>query len=425
MPLIIISGHPCIGKTTFATELKRYLEETECSVVLINEESLGISCSTGYSSSFAEKTTRGSIKSAVDHSLSSTAWVIVDSMNYIKGFRYELYCLARTIKSTHCCIWLSCDEGTSDTWSAQREQSSGASYPADVLGDLRRRFEPPNERNRWDRPLFKFTSSASPRIETSSAETEGKLPSAMSGLQMQAQVHVVPEEAQVNILPVPSTAGAAAEAADETVVSSSFRRKGKVSSGASVASTFRRAAQKADPVPEALVFNRLDATAASYVNDVSSNTGGSDNSIAAGQGSSDSSAAVSAAEIAPASASAAELRLQLFARIHCELCGPAVAAPNSSTVKIQHGNADILYELDHVSQLITHAIASHQSGPDMQAGAPLLLPAYARSLELHRTVSLAELQRHRTQFVRLNSKHPPADGVQAGSMFVDFLAVQL
>lgn len=419
MPLVIISGHPCIGKTRFSQDLKAYLESIHaCSVVLINEESLGITPAAGYSSSFTEKSTRGSLKSAVDHNLSSTAWVIVDSLNYIKGFRYELYCLARTIKSTHCCVWLSCDEATSNSWSLARKDVPGGTYPQDILEDLRRRFEPPNERNRWDRPLFSASTSPASAMEPfPAAMGSSTLPEASPGSASG------PAEAEAGA--EAPAAMAAADTLGELVISSSFRRKGKSSSGASVASTFRRAAERAaDPssVSGALVFNRFDAIVASSAHSARAARPGT--ASVAGQAENHPAAVANTAAAVPA-LTAAEQRVDLFFNIYTELSAAVAALPNSSTVKIQHGNADILYELDHVSQLITHAIAAHQSGPDMQDGAPLLLPAYGRSLELHRTVSLAELQRHRTQFVRLNSKHPPADGTQAGSMFVDFLAVQL
>ena len=52
-----------------------------------------------------EKMTRGFIKSNVEKSLSPDVIVIVDSMNYIKGFRYELFCLARASKTTNCLLY--------------------------------------------------------------------------------------------------------------------------------------------------------------------------------------------------------------------------------------------------------------------------------------------------------------------------------
>ena len=43
-----------------------------------------------------------------------------------------------------------------------------------------------------------------------------------------------------------------------------------------------------------------------------------------------------------------------------------------------------------------------------------------RSLPL--PAGLAELQRNRQQFMKLNSQHPPAE---VGSLFIDFLVAQL
>ena len=111
MPLIIISGKPCTGKTTFATLLVEYLKSrsnNQVNIELINEESLKINKLDGYKSSSDEKNTRGLIKSATNHKLNSECYVIVDSLNYIKGYRYELYCAARTFRTPHCVVQVCC-----------------------------------------------------------------------------------------------------------------------------------------------------------------------------------------------------------------------------------------------------------------------------------------------------------------------------
>ena len=390
MPLVIVTGHPCAGKTRYATELQAYLQGTlgsGSSVSLINEESLGTHKATGYASPSAEKVCRAALKSAVDHALSASAWVIVDSMNYIKGFRYELHCLARTVKSTHCTVWITCEEADSDAWSAARDEAAPVpkdNYQWDTLVDLRRRFEPPNERNRWDRPLFRVCTSV-----TSSAVALEK-----AGVEAAA-----------------AAAAAAAATAEAEVHTSSFRRKGRnASSGASVSSsssTFtRRAAKPASSVPEALVFNRLDAVV-------------EEEAAATATGEADQEGDHAQAEEPQPESERSE-----FERIFLSLSSAVTAAPNSSTIAIPHGGADLLYELDRVSQEVTQAISAHLLNPEGR-DAPLLLPQYDRSLQLHRTVGPAELQRHRLQFVRLNSKHPPRDPTAVGSTFVDFLAVHL
>ena len=121
MPLIIISGFPCCGKTTFSKKLKQYLEiKGAKKVVLINEESENVNKRLGYREASNEKKTRGSLKSAVDHHLGPETFVIVDSMNYIKGYRYELFCISKSLRTPHCCIWIEADEVSSTEWNSIR-----------------------------------------------------------------------------------------------------------------------------------------------------------------------------------------------------------------------------------------------------------------------------------------------------------------
>ena len=39
---------------------------------------------------------------AVERALNRRTLVILDGMNYIKGFRYQLYCIARSLATAHC-----------------------------------------------------------------------------------------------------------------------------------------------------------------------------------------------------------------------------------------------------------------------------------------------------------------------------------
>lgn len=50
--------------------------------------------------------TRGALMSAVERALSTERIVIADSLNYIKGYRYQLYCLARQTATSHCVVSL-------------------------------------------------------------------------------------------------------------------------------------------------------------------------------------------------------------------------------------------------------------------------------------------------------------------------------
>ncbi len=129
MPLIIVSGRPCVGKTTFAEKLKEYIiAQGYKNVILINEESLRLVKAEGYANSNKEKDIRGALKSAVDHALTPNAFVILDSLNYIKGFRYELYCQARTNRSTHCVVWVGSDEETAIKRNKDRKEQGTDGY---------------------------------------------------------------------------------------------------------------------------------------------------------------------------------------------------------------------------------------------------------------------------------------------------------
>ena len=51
-----------------------------------------------------EKHSRGAMLSAVERLLSKDDLIIADGMNYIKGFRYQLYCVARAVGTPHCVV---------------------------------------------------------------------------------------------------------------------------------------------------------------------------------------------------------------------------------------------------------------------------------------------------------------------------------
>ncbi len=64
-------------------------------VQIINEEALGFNKAEYYKDAASEKILRGSLRSNVEKYIDQKRVVILDSLNYIKGYRYELYCLAR------------------------------------------------------------------------------------------------------------------------------------------------------------------------------------------------------------------------------------------------------------------------------------------------------------------------------------------
>ncbi len=105
MPLVILTGFPLTGITYRCEQLKAYFS-SQCKVVLINEESRYLPAKQIiYSSVQEEKKARSAILSATERYLDTKTLVIVDSLNYIKGFRYQLYCITKSIGTTHCVLY--------------------------------------------------------------------------------------------------------------------------------------------------------------------------------------------------------------------------------------------------------------------------------------------------------------------------------
>lgn len=70
---------------------------------LINAESLHLPRS-AYRDARTEKEARATEYSAIKRLLAPDAVVIADGLNYIKGFRYQLFCEAKAIPTTSCVV---------------------------------------------------------------------------------------------------------------------------------------------------------------------------------------------------------------------------------------------------------------------------------------------------------------------------------
>ncbi|KAF9583586.1 hypothetical protein BGW38_009112, partial [Lunasporangiospora selenospora] len=169
MPLVILSGLPSSGKTRRAYELKAYFETRHTSnasstsdsqegssskpkdyrIHLINDESLNLNKHVSYNTAADEKKARGALISAVERLLSKDDIVIVDGLNYIKGFRYQLYCVARAIGTPHCVVLCGCLSDVAREWNMASQ-----AYPEKIFEELIVRFEEPDSRTKWDSPLF-------------------------------------------------------------------------------------------------------------------------------------------------------------------------------------------------------------------------------------------------------------------------------
>ncbi|XP_069078451.1 protein KTI12 homolog [Pleurodeles waltl] len=153
MPLVVLCGFPCSGKSRRVLELQERISQAGSrKVLVVGDESLGVDKNAVYADSRKEKDVRGALRAEVERKLNKEDVVILDSLNYIKGYRYELYCLIKHTQTPHCLIHCLTAPEVSSAWNNTREPEN--QYSQEIFDALVQRFEAPDSRNRWDSPLF-------------------------------------------------------------------------------------------------------------------------------------------------------------------------------------------------------------------------------------------------------------------------------
>ncbi|RAK72815.1 putative RNA polymerase II Elongator complex associated protein Kti12 [Aspergillus fijiensis CBS 313.89] len=204
MPLIVLTGYPCSGLTYRANQLAAQLEATQdelyasgvfpdskprfkVHVVPTHDPSHP---RTVYDQARTEKESRGVAYARAKRALGKDSFVILDGMNYIKGYRYQLWCEAKALKTSSCVVHVGTPieqcvknneariqrkaaEGVPTSPSEEEEATTTDApttdkedpYPTDLLNNLIFRYEEPSIHSRWDKPLFTVPwSDASPPI---------------------------------------------------------------------------------------------------------------------------------------------------------------------------------------------------------------------------------------------------------------------
>lgn len=169
MPLVIVCGKPCTGKSTVAQKLSDYLKETGHNVVIVSGRSLGygVDAVTG-----EDDTTRALLRASVERAIAHAGTVVIcDAPNEVRGFRYELHCISKARATPCCTIYCTVPDAVSDEWNksaattttttttaaaaaANDKEQQQQRYSEETLTDMRERFEPPTKHNRWEKPLF-------------------------------------------------------------------------------------------------------------------------------------------------------------------------------------------------------------------------------------------------------------------------------
>lgn len=88
----------------------------------------------------------------VERYISRDSVVILDGLNYIKSFRYELHCVVKAEKTLHCVVYCGIPKETCFKWNELRPENE--KYTQEIFDALVMRFEEPDSQRRWDSPLF-------------------------------------------------------------------------------------------------------------------------------------------------------------------------------------------------------------------------------------------------------------------------------
>ncbi|ETN86765.1 chromatin associated protein KTI12 [Necator americanus] len=115
MPLLVVTGHPSCGKSTIVQRIREYFTVEGKEVVIIGDDDDSLLSRDDYNNASKEKEHRSFLRSSVQKSLNQNTVVICDALNYIKA-----------------------------------------------------RYEKPDQRNRWDSPLFDVNVGKSERNHTES-----------------------------------------------------------------------------------------------------------------------------------------------------------------------------------------------------------------------------------------------------------------
>ncbi|KXJ67961.1 hypothetical protein RP20_CCG007070 [Aedes albopictus] len=157
MPLIVITGLPSSGKSTRAGQIQKQFEDRGKTVHVVSEwrcsQLAGYDKNEYFNDSQKEKLIRSNVKSEALRLLTKDDLVIVDGANYIKGFRYEIFCASKTTRTTQCTVYCAITKDQAWTYNVTRDIEA-EKYSKDVFEALCLRYEEPQHNNRWDSPLF-------------------------------------------------------------------------------------------------------------------------------------------------------------------------------------------------------------------------------------------------------------------------------
>eukprot|EP00977_Amphora_coffeiformis_P013975 scaffold3821_cov173-Amphora_coffeaeformis.AAC.14 len=387
MPCLILCGHPCSGKTRLAELIRdRALARSPRDirkVVIINESSAcpDQSAFVCYETSQAEKGTRGALKSAFDRVVgddASSTLVILDSLNYIKGFRYELHCISKAAGQKHGVVWVLNESKLCKEWNRQRRaesQQSDSFYYSDALMDeLILRFEPPDARNRWDNPLYPIDVRP-PGVKQQSGLANDALEQSVYNM------HKLSDAIEEN-------ATAAIKKTSTTFKRAGFKKKPvrptRDAESAEVGAAKETAAAEAPKEDTALETETKEQTVEEQVDQM----------------------------------------------LNSFLLDVQPLKQGMSTQQHVSSDANVLHDVDSITQQVCSLIATAQNKSTTAGGRLCIALNNDKEpiwFDFHRRVALPELRRLRRQYIQWAvAQHPPEDSTERGiaSAFITYIAAQ-
>lgn len=404
--MFFLLGYPSCGKTTFAELLSSQALSHESkiikSTVIINEESArpDKTLRECYLNSTEEKLTRSALKSEFDkHIKDPNKLVILDSINYIKGFRYELHCISKAAGQKHGVIWTLNREDIAKAWNEDRSKHSDKLdyfYTAEMIDELMSRYEPPDQRNRWDRPLYRvdvhstlptqvFEKLGLPVVLTSDGDDEDETGNAASAALNRS------------VYNMHSLSDAIRDTSQSKVVTTSIGTK----------SGFKRRIGK---VSKTLV--NTENKESSYKNSEQKSEKGAK------------------CEEKTTEREIKSMEALIKVILDSFLLDVVPLKAGLSTSIQRNAETNVLHDVDSISQKTMNAFISAQKNISAGGGriiVPIGSSGESRSFDLRRQVKAIEVKRLRRQYVKWVTSNPPKDSSEEGiaNSFLSYLGNQI